>query len=143
MTTLTTLPNYTIDVLLDRLYDGLGKNGVKSKMTLCKPEILNKNKKTYINNFKEITEKINRNIDDVKNYFESEVNCMCSISEEGFLVMRGIFRKPQIEKLLIDYISKFVQCTYCKSPNTQIIKENRILFMKCSNCKADKALNTN
>lgn len=142
MTTIT-LPNYSIDTLLDRLYDSLGKNGVKSKMTLCKPEVLNKNKKTYINNFKEISEKINRNIDDVKNHFEGELNCMCSLSEEGFLVIRGIFRKPQIEKLLIDYISKFVQCNYCKSPNTQLIKENRIMYMKCSNCKADKALNVN
>ena len=132
---------YTTDFLLDRLYDSLGTNGVKSKMVLNRPEVTLKNKKTFINNFRDLTAKMNRNMEDVKNYFEGEVNCMCSLSEEGVLIIRGIYRKPQIEKLLMDYITKFVQCSYCKSSNTQLIKENRILFMKCLNCKADKALN--
>ena len=97
------------------------------------------NKKTTITNFTAICYKLNRNVNDVKKYFENEMQIISNINGSGGLVITGMFREPQLMKVFSNYIKDFVKCTECKSCDTEIIKENRITYNSCNKCKSRKA----
>lgn len=140
---------YNEDFLLNRVYDMINNNELlkkKSKIILKRPTIIRQNKKTFITNFGDICNKVNRSEIDIKNYFDSELITIeklsrkASITQTGILVITGIFQNNQIENILLEYIKKFVICFECSSSNTELIKENRILFLKCNSCKSNKGL---
>lgn len=132
---------YNTKFLLDRLYIELGDHlNSNKKLSIDKPEIASANKKTYINNFKIICSRINRSIDEVKNYFDKELNTPTSINQDGALVITGIFKQNGIIKVLGNYIKEYVTCKECFSCDTEIIKENRITFLKCNKCLSKKSL---
>lgn len=133
-------PNYTIEYLVDRLYNELEKQNVnQQKVILDKPIIKVENKKTCIVNFTNICIKLNRNANDVEQYFKKEMNVVTSINAAGGLMITGIYRENQIIKIFTSYIQDFVKCKECSSCDTEIIKENRITYNKCNKCKSKKA----
>ena len=134
------MEQYNTKFLVDRLYTELGNQLSSSKkLVLDRPEINSANKKTYIGNFKEICNKLNRKMDDVKAYFESELRAPCNLSQDGTLVITKVFKQVQVSKVLSSYIKDCVTCKECNSCDTDIIKENRITFLKCNKCKSKKA----
>ena len=136
------MSTYSIDHLVDRLYDELDsqEKESKSKLSLPAPEVTSANKKTFIKNFTGICSKINRKDDDVKAFFEEELKASCSIDANGMLIIQGLFRELGIKKILSNYVKSFVLCKECASGATEIIKENRITFMNCKSCLSKKAL---
>lgn len=136
------MEEYNNKFLVDRLYIELGKytNNTK-KLTLEKPEISSANKKTFIANFKNICEKMNRKIDDVRAFFESELCTTVTLNSDGALVIIGVYKQQGIMKVLDGYIKKYVTCKECSSCDTEIIKENRLVFLKCKKCLSKKAFN--
>jgi len=131
---------YDTKYLVDRLYIELGEH-IKSnkKLVLDRPEISSVNKKTYISNFKEICKKLNRKPEDAKAYFESELRATINLSQDGALVITGVFKQAGVSKVLSSYIKEYVTCKECNSCDTEIIKENRISFLNCNKCKSKKA----
>ena len=131
---------YNTKFLVDRLYIELGKfSGPNKKLVLEKPEISSANKKTFIGNFKAICTKLNRKSEDVREYFEKELCTTVNLNSEGALVITGIYKQVGVMKVLQEYIKKYVTCKECSSCDTEIIKENRIVFLKCSKCLSKKA----
>lgn len=133
---------YTTTYLVDKLYMELKNyNSTNKKLTLNKPDIKSANKRTYISNFRTLCTKLNRDIDDVKTYFEKELCTTITINQDGALVITGMFKQIGIMKVLDSYIKEYVTCKECKSCDTEIIKENRITFLKCGKCLSKKAFN--
>lgn len=131
---------YNTKYLVDRLYIELSNHiSSNKKLVLDRPEISSANKKTYIGNFKEICNKLNRKTEEVKVYFESELRAPCNLSQAGALVITGVFKQAGVSKVLSSYIKDNVTCKECNSCDTEIIKENRISFLKCNKCKSKKS----
>jgi translation initiation factor 2 subunit 2 len=131
---------YNTSELLDRLYSKLEECG-KSKITLTKLIVECKNRKTFIRNFSTVCQKLNRSPEAVKAFMVSEVQKDASISADGCLVISGaMFRQPQIEKVFISYLTKYVQCTSCGSGNTEYIKKDRLVYLKCNRCMSEKSI---
>lgn len=136
-----TNPEYTLDQLLDRAYTDLeAKRTMTSKLSIPPPEVGCVNKRTIVGNFSTICGKINRSEVDVQTFFNDELSCKSSIDAKGELILGGIFRQKGIENIISSYIKQYVMCKECKSMNTEHIKEDRILFMKCNTCLAKKAI---
>ena len=131
---------YDVDYLLERLYFKLGSVS-KSKIVLARPDVTVVNKKSNFINFRLVCKQLSREELDVQKYFEKESSMSVSISGEGVLVIHGIFRGPKIEQLLRNYITEFVQCSMCKSLETNLIKKNKLTILNCTKCHADRALN--
>jgi translation initiation factor 2 beta subunit (eIF-2beta)/eIF-5 len=109
---------YTTEQLLDRGYNKLKLlNSQNNKKAFCKPEIINHNRKSYITNF-------------IK---------FCDDEKSG-LKFNMMFKKDIIMNTVTGYMKEYVLCSLCKSGNTEIKKIDRINFLKCNNCKADKAI---
>lgn len=132
---------YPTDFLIDRLYTEL-EYLLKSdtKISVEKPQVSSANKKTFISNFRNICSKLNRTEEDIRLFFEKELNTNVTINQDGALVITGIFKQPGIIHVMTNYIKEYVSCKECKSCDTNLIKENRILFLKCNKCLSKKAL---
>lgn len=134
--------SYNTEYLLDRIYNLISeqKNITDStKLIMTKPEVVCENKKTYVKNFNKICYKLNREVSDIKKFFEEELLKKSSINSEGSLIIGGIFRQKQIQSILLSYIKQCVICKECNSTNTILFKEERVLYLECKRCKSKKA----
>lgn len=133
--------SYSEDFLLERLYNKIGDNGVKGKITMPKPSSSILNRKTYLDNFIEIQQKIERKyVPSLIDFLKNELSTDASLNGENKLVFSGIFRGPSFEKTIKNYCIKYVQCQSCKSGATELTKEDKIIYMICNNCKSKKAI---
>lgn len=134
------MEQYSNNFLIDRLYIELGNHqNSGKKLLLDKPEISSANKKTFIRNFKEICNKLNRKVNEVQDYFTKELATTISLNQDGVLIITGVYKQSGIIKILSTYIKNYVTCKECNSCDTEIIKESRITFLKCNKCLSKKA----
>lgn len=132
---------YPIEDLVESLYNELDAQQINNqKVILEKPIVKTANKKTCIVNFSTICSKLNRNVLDVKQYFEKEMNVVSTINIQGSLIITGMFRENNIITVFSSYIKDFVKCKECNSCDSKLIKENRITYNNCNKCKSKKAL---
>ncbi len=132
---------YDEEYLLDRLYEKIGNNGLKGKIVMPKPVSGIANRKTYLNNYEEIRNKIERKyVPSLMQFIKSELSADASLTGDNKLIITGIFRNPTFEKIIKTYCMNYIQCQSCKGGNTDIVKEDKILFIKCNNCKSNKSI---
>lgn len=131
---------FKFDFLLDRIYNHLNNNNTKQKINLPKLQIGIENKKTYFSNYNVVCDELNRNPNDFIKFIQRELSTGTSINGNGDLVIDGVFREKQIEKIILNYIENFVKCKMCKSLLTQIIKEHRNFILSCNKCNATSTL---
>jgi len=132
------MESYTIDFLVDKFYNEF--NRTTNKLSIPKPNVMIQNKKTCIVNFKNLCDRINRSVDHVKLFFDEELAVTSSINSNGSLIIVGIYKEPKIMSILENYIKKYLMCNQCKTYDTQIIKENRLNFMKCNSCYSKQVI---
>lgn len=118
----------------------INKNPTSKKFLLVKPDVVFSNRKTYVRNFIEISLILKRDQSDVKLYFENELKVVSSVDANDMLVLCGRYTQQGVETVLINYIKQNVLCPECRSSDTEIIKENRITFIKCNRCYTKKSL---
>eukprot|EP00733_Pompholyxophrys_punicea_P002433 Pompholyxophrys_punicea_v1_NODE_1896_length_516_cov_1.253796.p1 type:complete len:141 gc:universal NODE_1896_length_516_cov_1.253796:37-459(+) len=136
---------YTIDFLLDRLFEKLESDKKDSKkFTSKKPKIVIQNRKTIITNFAELCNIFNRDMNTVKSYIDNELKVTSSIfgDENDMLQINNIYKPSHIEEVLMKYIKTHVVCSEpkCCSGNTEIIREDRLVFLKCNSCHSKKSI---
>ena len=96
--------------------------------------------KTSIN-IAELAEVLNRNQDHLMNFIFESLTTNGSVNMGGRLTIKGNYSRNQIQEVLKLFIEKFVACKSCeKAENTEIVKENRIYFLKCNNCNSKRSI---
>ena len=132
---------YTDKFLLEKLYTELEQvTSPNKKISIEKPEVSNANKRTFIANFRNICNKLNRKEDDVRLFFENELKTSVTINQDGALVITGNYKQNGIMSILTNYMKEFVICKQCGSCDTSLIKENKLLFLVCSKCLSKHAI---
>lgn len=63
-----------------------------------------------------------------------------SVDGAGRLVIRGRFQPKQIENVVRHYITEYVTCRTCRSPETRLAKENRLFFLCCDLCHSRRTV---
>lgn len=133
--------DYKVEYLIDRIYNELEVHlNSSKKISIEKPQVSIANKKTFIANFRNICTKLKRKEEDVRLFFEKELNTTVTINQDGALIITGMYKQPGIINVMTNYIKEYVTCKECGSCDTELIKENRILFVKCNRCLSKKAL---
>lgn len=132
---------YTTDFLLDRLFNQDSTN--TKRFTSKKPVILAQNRKTAIVNFLELCDRFKRSPETVKMFIDAELQVSSSILDDNrVLLLNNAYSQAQINDIFAKYIKKFVVCPQekCGSGQTNIIKIDRINYIKCDSCGAKKAI---
>lgn len=79
---------------------------------------------------------INRPIDHIAKYLMHELTSSGQI-ENGKVVLAGRFGRNLINEKINNYIKEYVICRQCKSPDTQMIREDKNYYIKCMACGAE------
>ncbi|KAF3134682.1 hypothetical protein TWF703_006340 [Orbilia oligospora] len=98
------------------------------------------NKKSIFANLPEIAKKMKRNPEHIIQFIFAELGTNGSVDGAGRLVIKGRFQQKQLESVLRRYIVEYLTCGTCKSPNTTLMKENRLFFVNCNICGSRKSV---
>ncbi len=107
----------------------------RKRFEVPKPRSITIGMKTFVRNFKEICDALNRDPQHLLRYLSREMATAGTLSGSR-AVFQGRFRYDTIERLIQHYTVVFVTCPVCKRPDTKIVKEKRLSFMVCEACGA-------
>lgn len=92
-------------------------------------------RKTVLTNFYQIAEYIRRKPEHIQKFLLKEL-ATSGQKEGNFLVLNRKVPSEKINEKTDLYIKKFVECRECKKPDTELVKEDRFLFIHCLACGA-------
>ncbi len=92
-------------------------------------------RKTILKNFKEIAETFKRDKKHLAKFLCREL-ATPAFEQGNALVFTSTLKHSAIQSKIEKYAKEFVFCKLCGQPDTRIIKERRIYFIKCDACGA-------
>jgi translation initiation factor 2 subunit 2 len=131
--------------LLDRMFTELDKKqNAAKKISIPTPKTKIEAKKTYLANFKQISDAVERPMEHIQSFIMSELICETSIDNNQCLIMRAQFRPLQIERVIKSYINTYVRCAECNRFRTELKRDEvtRLLMMECKDCRSCKSVST-
>ncbi|NHJ25352.1 MAG: translation initiation factor IF-2 subunit beta [Candidatus Lokiarchaeota archaeon] len=128
------LRNY--DELLDKAYEKIPDNVKKSsRFEIPTVEIRIEAKNTYITNFNKIINTLNRDKKHFMGIFLKKAGTMGELRGQQ-LFLKGTYKEQVLNKLIEQYSKTYVLCRICNKPDTEIQREGKKLFLKCTACGA-------
>ena len=121
--------------LLNRALEKVEKKQVSGRFQNPKVEIETYGNKTLITNFSKISNYLRRDKKNLAKYLMKNL-ATPGIIQGDSLVLQSRISKSIIQKKLDEYVKNFVICKVCGSADTVLIKEGRVLFLKCDACGA-------
>jgi len=119
---------------------------VDKKRTRIKPPQLQMvgSRKTLWVNFQEICSMMKRDPQHVYTFLMAELGTEGSIDGNERLIIRGRYLPKYIESLLRKYVVEYVTCEMCRSPNTDLVKDqgSRLYFCNCRDCGSKRSVAT-
>lgn len=132
---------YSTEFLVDKFYNEHAEIIKDSKrIRVPPPDILSKDRKTFVNNYVKLCESMNRKQSELSTYIAKELQIETSISGNGILIIHGTYKKHQIKNLIQKYVVNFVQCPICQECDTLITKVTKINYIDCNKCRAKTAI---
>jgi len=126
------------EALLDRAIENLpDKETTDARFVIPEPKIFVEGKTTVLDNFSNIVDVLNRNTDHVMKYLTRELGTAGKI-EGSRAIFQGRFPKESIQSNIKSYVEEYVICSECGRPDTQLVKVERVLVLKCSACGAHR-----
>ncbi|WP_319508493.1 translation initiation factor IF-2 subunit beta [uncultured Methanolobus sp.] len=126
------------EALLDRAIANLpDMETTDARFVIPEPKIMVEGKTTILDNFNNIADVLNREPDHVMKYLTREMGTAGKI--DGMrAIFQGRFSKEQIKSNIDAYVEEFVMCSECGRPDTQLMKMDRIMVLKCAACGAHR-----
>jgi translation initiation factor 2 subunit 2 len=122
--------------LLDDAYSKIKKPETSGeRFEIPKVEGHFEGKKTIITNFFQIADYIRRNPEHFQKFLLREL-AVSGQKEGDRLVFNMNVPSAKINQKIEQYVKEFVLCKNCGKPDTELVKEDRIAFMKCLACGA-------
>ncbi|MFX0035870.1 MAG: translation initiation factor IF-2 subunit beta [Candidatus Hermodarchaeota archaeon] len=135
------LKNY--ENLLDNAYEKIPDNVKKlSRFEIPKVELRIESRNTFITNFNKIISTLNRDKNHFKGIFLKKAGTMGEIRGQQ-LFLKGQYKEQVLNKLIESYTKTYVLCNICNKPDTQIQRESKKLYLKCTACGAREEIKEN
>lgn len=127
--------------LLERAYSQLPeKSAEESRFEVPKASGRIEGNKTIIENFSQICTILRRPQDHLSKFLLRELASPGNMDGQQRLVLVGKIGGERINQKVQAYASEFVICRECKKPDTELRKENRLMFVKCLACGASHSV---
>ena len=92
--------------------------------------------RTIISNFLQIASALRRDVDHLLKYVLKELAAPGEIKKSGALILGTKVPASRINEKIRQYANEFVLCIECGKPDTQIVREGELNYMKCTACGA-------
>ncbi len=128
------LDNY--EDLLNKAYEKIPEN-VKRSSRFETPKVVLRieSRNTFITNFNKIIGTLNRDRRHFLGVFLKSAGTMGEIRGQQ-LFMKGQYKEQVLNRLIENYTKTYVLCNICNKPDTQIQRESKKLYLKCTACGA-------
>ena len=100
------------------------------------PDVRQEGNVTVYENFQATTRRLDREDDHVMKFLQDEVGTSGHIDESGRARLTGEFRKRRIADAIEAYTEEFVICPECGLPDTQLVREQGAVLLRCEACGA-------
>ncbi len=97
--------------------------------------------KTIITNFLQICSDLHREPQQLIKYLQRELATPAILDNRRLIFGRKL-SSALINQKIVAYAKEFVICKECSKPDTQLIKENQVLILKCTACGAKHTVKT-
>ena len=111
--------------------------GTEDRFVIPLPKMFYEGKATVLENFVNIADTLNRDPDHLMKYLLQEMGTAGKIGGQH-AVFQGKFAEQTIKNYIDAYVQEYVICTECHRPDTQLIKSDRVLMLKCEACGAHR-----
>lgn len=131
---------YEYEWLLERVYQSLPKERLERKrfeIPVAKTVI--EGNKTIIVNFRSIADTLGRDAKMIMKYLLKELATSGTFDGQR-LLLKGVFSSIKINEKIREFAREYVICPECGCPDTIIIKEDRISFLRCTACGAKRPI---
>lgn len=135
-----TFKPYPEEYLIKRIYSEMKKTDtliIRKRLNIpVKYTIRRKDKKTYVTQYVDLCNALNRDPDVVLQFIGHELATKTSINEGQELKITGFHTDARINELIVTYILKFVQCSNCSSTETEVVTIMKSKQLQCHKCKS-------
>jgi len=135
------LPKIEYEKLLKRIQDNLSEDEKESKTRFELPpvDVMWEGQRTFLRNFSEYPKILRREPDKILQFLSKEFAVPAErMGEKAIFVGK---RDPDdFTRLFQIYLTDYVECPTCTSPDTRIEREKRIPFLICEACGAKSTL---
>lgn len=111
--------------------------GTEDRFVIPPPKIFYEGKTTVLENFTSIADALNRDPDHLMKFILQEMGTAGKI-EGQHAVFQGRFTEQSFERHIDSYVQEYVICSECHRPDTQLIRSDRVLMLKCEACGAHR-----
>lgn len=122
--------------MLSRAYASLPKDALgKERFQMPAVDSFIQGPKTIVKNFGKIVKDLHREHQHALRFVTKELATASAIEGDS-LTLNGKFPSHEMQKLIEEYINRFVLCGACKRPDTKIVDQKGVKMLKCEACGA-------
>ena len=126
--------------LLKRVIESTPKKEVSDdRFKLPKAEIFYEGNTTVIKNFDKISDAVNREPDLILKFLLGGLGTAGEL-DGGRVVFQGKIPAKSVSDKLKEYIDTFVICSECNRPDTHLVKQGRMMLIRCDACGAFRSI---
>ena len=126
--------------LLNQAYEKVKQvKGAEERFEIPKIEGHIEGKKTILTNFLQIVSYLRRPVEHLQKFLLKELATQGQLEGER-LILNNKIPSAKINQKIEEYTNEFVLCRECKKPDTEIIKEDRLSFLRCLACGAKHSI---
>ncbi len=92
--------------------------------------------RTIISNFLQVASNLRRDTEHLLKYVLKELASPGEIKKSGALILGTKIPASRINEKIRQYANDFVLCFECGKPDTSLVKEDSLVYMKCTACGA-------
>lgn len=111
----------------------------ESRLEIPSPQVIIQGNRTFIMNFKEISDSLRRDPKHLSKFLFRELAKPGHV-DGNRLILQGKVIRSLVEKKIDTYVKEFVLCGECNRPDTHLEKEDRLVFLKCEACGAKQSV---
>jgi translation initiation factor 2 subunit 2 len=90
-------------------------------------------KTTILENFADVADKVRRDPDHMMKYLLGELGTSGKI-DSSRAIFNGKFEIALIRTIVKNYVDDYVICSECGKPDTRLVKDERVLILRCDAC---------
>lgn len=106
------------------------------------PEVRQEGHATVFENFNTVCRDLSREPDHLLKFLQDEVGTSAHIDESDRARLTGEFNERRIREAIETYTERFVICSECGLPDTDIVREQGAEVLKCAACGARSPTST-
>ena len=103
------------------------------RFTVPEAKVYIEGKTTIFENFAEIADTVRRDQDHLMKFLLGELGTAGKI-DGSRAIFNGKFEQALINGLIKSYVEDYVICSECGKPDTRLVKDGRILLLRCDAC---------